>query len=150
VSARREPDVTVNADGFEWADCAELERAVRHALAHEGVADGEVSLTLVGDGAIQALNRQYLSRDRATDVLAFALGPGPAVLGDVYVGVDQARRQAVELGVPLEEELVRLAVHGTLHVLGHDHPEGAGREQSSMFALQEALVREIRRESAGR
>jgi probable rRNA maturation factor len=140
----------VNADGFEWADCAELERAVRHALAYGGVADGEVSLTLLDDGAIQALNRQYLSTDRATDVLAFALGPGPAVLGDVYVGVDQARRQAAELGVPLEEELVRLAVHGTLHVLGHDHPEGAGREESPMFALQEALVREIRRATAGR
>ena len=150
MSAGRAPDVTVNADGFEWADCAELERAVRHALAHGGVADGEVSLTLLDDGAIQALNRQYLSTDRATDVLAFALGPGPAVLGDVYVGVDQARRQAAELGVPLEEELVRLAVHGTLHVLGHDHPEGAGREESPMFALQEALVREIRRETAGR
>jgi probable rRNA maturation factor len=142
-------DVTVNADGFEWADCEELERAVRHTLASGGVENGEVSLTLLDDESIRALNRRYLSRNRATDVLAFALGPGPAVLGDVYVGVDQARLQASELGVPLEEELVRLAVHGTLHVLGHDHPEGSGREESPMFALQEALVREIRRGTRG-
>ncbi len=66
------------------------------------------------------------------------------------MGVDQARRQAAELGVPLDEELVRLAVHGTLHVLGHDHPEGPGREESPMFALQEALVRAIRGKTAGR
>ncbi|HSW31087.1 MAG TPA: rRNA maturation RNase YbeY [Longimicrobiales bacterium] len=150
MSAGPALDVTVNADGFAWADSAELERAVRRTLASQGVRDGELSLTLLGDEAMRDLNRRYLAKDRPTDVLAFALGPGPALLGDVYLGAEQARRQAAELGIPLEEELVRLAVHGTLHVLGHDHPEGAGREESPMFALQEALVREIRRESAGR
>jgi probable rRNA maturation factor len=68
----------------------------------------------------------------------------------VYVGAEQAARQAAEAGVGVGEELVRLAVHGTLHVLGHEHPEGDGREESPMFALQEALVREITGERAGR
>lgn len=150
MSLRNAPDVTVNADGFEWADREEIERAVRHTLASAGVEAAELSLTLLDDEAIQALNRQYLSSDRPTDVLAFSLGGGAPLLGDIYVGVDQARRQATELGVPLDEELVRLAVHGTLHVLGHDHPEGTGREKSPMFALQEALVRAIRGKTAGR
>jgi len=142
--------VTVNAEGFEEADAAELARAVRHTLASEGVRDGDVSLTLLDDEGIRALNRQYLARNQPTDVIAFALGQGPALLGDVYLGVEQARRQARDLGIPFAEELVRLAVHGTLHVLGHDHPEGEGREESPMFARQEALVREIRGASAAR
>ena len=144
------PDVIVNAEDFPWADAGELERAVRHVLASQGVEACEISLTLLDDDDIRTLNHRYLGRNRPTDVIAFALEPGPSLLGDLYLGVDQARRQAEEVGVPLAEELVRLAVHGTLHVLGHDHPEGEGREESPMFVLQEALVRGIRGEPAGR
>lgn len=137
-------EVTVNAEGFEEADAPELARAVHHTLSSEGVRDVELSLTLLDDAGIQDLNRRFLARDCPTDVIAFALRPGPALLGDVYLGVEQARRQALDLGIPVAEELVRLAVHGTLHVLGHDHPDGEGREESPMFARQEALVRELR------
>ena len=144
MSDALEPDIIVNLGDFADADAAELERAVRHTLASQGVGAAEISLTLLDDAEIRALNKSFLGHDRPTDVLAFSLGPGPALLGDVYVGAEQARRQADELGISLAEELVRLAVHGTLHVAGHDHPEGEERERSPMFALQEALVREIR------
>lgn len=103
---------------------------------------GEISLTLVSDPEIRRLNREYLDRDRATDVIAFTLGDDP-LLGDVYVGMERAVDQAVEAGVSIEEELVRLAVHGTLHVLGHEHPEGPDRLESAMFAVQERIVREV-------
>ncbi|HET9947447.1 MAG TPA: rRNA maturation RNase YbeY [Longimicrobiales bacterium] len=142
----------MDAGGFEEAPVALLERAVRRTLAAEGLAEGdedegheemEISVALLDDVAIRELNRRWLGHDRPTDVLAFALGgPGGAV-GDVYIGMEQARRQAAEAGVPLAEELARLAVHGTLHVLGHDHPEGPERERSPMFELQERLVREV-------
>lgn len=143
MSAAPSLDVTVNTGDFPEADADALERAVRAAVATQDVEHAEISLTLLGDEAIQGLNLRYLAEDRPTDVLAFTLGTEPAVLGDVYLGVDQARRQAAELGLPLEEELVRLAVHGTLHVLGHDHPEGEDRDASPMFVLQEELVRRL-------
>jgi probable rRNA maturation factor len=92
---------------------------------------------------MRELNRRYLGKDRPTDVIAFTLGEGGDLVGDVYLGVGQARRQADELGIPLGEELARLAIHGTLHVLGHDHPEGPDRELSPMFELQERLLREV-------
>lgn len=125
-------------------DPRELEGAVLLALADAGVMEAEVSLTLLGDDAIRDLNLRYLGKDRPTDVIAFSLGRVPVLVGDVYVGVDQAARQAAEVGVPLAEELARLAIHGTLHVLGHDHPEADGREASPMYALQEELVRRLR------
>jgi len=103
----------------------------------------EISLTLLDDEAIAALNRRYLGREGPTDVLAFSLGEPTAPLGDVYVGFQQAGRQAAEHGVPLEEELARLAIHGTLHVLGHDHPEGPERTRSAMIRLQERLLGEL-------
>jgi probable rRNA maturation factor len=144
VTRARPLDVIVNIGTFAQADAEELERAVRHALSSQGIREAEISLPLLDDDAIRDLNLRYLAEDRPTDVIAFALGGGPALLGDVYVGFEEARRQAGEAGVPLAEELVRLAVHGTLHVLGHDHPEGPEREGSRMFELQESMVREIR------
>lgn len=119
-----------------------LADAVRTTLVDDGVDVGEVSVTLLDDEAIRDLNHRYLGKDVPTDVISFSLGE-ETVLGDVYLGVDQARRQAEEHGVPLEEELVRLAVHGALHVLGHDHPDGDERTVSPMFERQEALVRRI-------
>jgi probable rRNA maturation factor len=135
--------IQVNAEAAAGAPVDLIERAVRLTLAHERRTEAELSVTLLPDAEIQALNRDYLSRDRPTDVIAFSLGTEGQTLGDVYLGIDQAARQAEELGASLDEELVRLAVHGTLHVLGHDHPEGVDREESPMFVLQERLVGEL-------
>jgi probable rRNA maturation factor len=115
--------------------------AVRATFAAEKVPDGGVSVTLVGDDGIAALNRQYLARNGATDVIAFPLYErGEPPVGDVYIGLDQAVRQAEVVGVSAAEEIARLAVHGALHVLGHVHPEGAGRTRSNMWKIQERIV----------
>ncbi len=134
-------EVVVNLGTFNGEDARTLEHAVRAVLASEHAAPAEFSLTLLDDEGIRALNARYLGKDHPTDVIAFSLGTDAHPLGDVYIGADQARRQAEELGVPVNEELVRLAVHGTLHVLGHDHPDGPERMNSPMFQLQERLVR---------
>ncbi len=120
-----------------------VREAVLHALAEEGVESAEISVTMLADDGIRAMNRDYLSTDRTTDVIAFSLGDGTGVIGDVYVGLELAARQAGELGVDLDEELVRLAIHGTLHVLGYDHPEGPERAGSPMYRLQERLVADV-------
>lgn len=121
---------------------ARVEAAVRHVLRAEGVEAAEISIALVGDDEIASLNEEYLSHDGPTDVISFALNEaGEPPLGDVYVGVEQALRQAAEYGATPAEEVLRLAVHGTLHVLGYDHPEGADRAGSEMFARQEELLR---------
>ena len=70
-------------------------------------------------------------------------GDDGRTVGDVYLGFDQAARQAEEVGVELAQELARLAIHGTLHVLGYDHQEGPERLESPMFQLQERLLQEV-------
>ena len=127
-----------------------VEAAVRHVLAAEGVGEAELSVALVGDAEIAALNEEYLDHEGPTDVISFALHEaGESPLGDVYVCVDQAARQAGDFGATVPEEVLRLAVHGTLHVLGYDHPEGAERTGSEMFARQEALLRSFLEGGAG-
>ena len=127
-----------------------LRSAVMMVLEAGGATDGEVSVTLLDDASMIELSRDHLGLDSTTDVISFALHEGDeAVLGDVYVGHEQAARQAVDIGVSLREELARLAIHGTLHVLGYDHPEGDSRSSSEMFVIQERLVRMLL-EASGR
>ena len=121
-----------------------LEQAVVSVCSKLGVRDGEISVTLLGDHEIQELNLSYLSVDSPTDVIAFSLyGPEEAVVGDIYIGYQRAMIEAVEREIPIEVELVRLVIHGTLHVLGHDHPDTNERHRSDMFVLQESLVKEL-------
>ena len=89
---------------------------------------GPVSLILIGDKQMRELNSQFRSKDRTTDVLSFDLGPLPdlqegeeMVCKEIYISVEQAHRQALNLGVPFNEELARLFVHGLLHLCGWDH-----------------------------
>jgi probable rRNA maturation factor len=120
---------------------ATARRAARAALAACAVRDAEISITLVDDATIAELNAAWLRHHGPTDVISFPLHQdGEAPLGDVYLGMAQASRQAVALGVPLKEEVARLAIHGTLHVLGMDHPAGRGREKSAMWQLQEQIL----------
>lgn len=126
-------------------DCSStLVRAVRLTCEEEGVERAEFSVALLGDDDIADLNHRYLDVEGPTDVIAFTLGsPLHDVVGDVYVGLQQAERQAEREQIPLLEELVRLVVHGTLHVLGYDHPEGRERAACPMFERQEAFVRAV-------
>jgi probable rRNA maturation factor len=101
----------------------------------------EVAVTFLGPERMRELNREHLGHDYPTDVISFALdAPDGSLVGDVYVCRAVAAQQAKEVGVPLREELIRLVVHGTLHVLGHDHPEGASRLKSPMWKKQERYV----------
>lgn len=119
-----------------------LERALREAFRREGVSCAELSVSFVTDAEIASLHDRYLGRSEPTDVLSFALhGDGESPLGDVYVGHEQALRQAADAGAAPEEELTRLAVHGALHVMGYDHPAGPERLASEMFHKQEEIVR---------
>lgn len=134
-------NILVEAGDFGDVEVGRLRAAVAITLEIEARDGVELSLTLLGDDEIQELNREYLGHDRPTDVISFTLGDPDDLVGDVYLGVEQARRQAAEHGVPIAEELLRLAIHGTLHVLGHDHPEGEERYGSPMFERQEHIVR---------
>lgn len=134
--------VQVSIQGDWQVSVQLLSDACRFTLSSEGFDRGEVSVALLDDEGISGLNQKYFGKDGPTDVIAFPLyEDGEAPVGDLYLGFEQARRQASELGVPLPEELVRLVVHGTLHILGHTHPEGPDRAESPMYRRQEELLR---------
>lgn len=122
---------------------ARVASLARRVLAAEGVRDARLSFAFVSARAMAQMNRRHLGHTGATDVISFPLpatAEGEPLGGDVYIAPDVARTNAREHGVPVREELARLVIHATLHVLGHDHPSGADRTRSAMWRRQEALL----------
>jgi probable rRNA maturation factor len=117
-----------------------VQRVVRAVLRAEQ-REATISVTFLGRESMRRLNAEHKRVDRPTDVLAFALaGPAGQAVGDVYICAWVARQEARGRGIPLREELIRLVVHGTLHALGREHPEGAARTRSAMWRRQERYV----------
>lgn len=119
---------------------------VRGVLRAEKVRDAMISVAFVGERAMARLNRRHLGHAGPTDVISFGFapsGPRAPIVGDIYVCPDVARANARREGVGIREEIRRLVVHGTLHVLGHDHPEDEDRLASAMWRRQEQLLRRL-------
>jgi probable rRNA maturation factor len=145
-----------------------LARVAARVLRWERARRARVELALLEPAAMRRLNRRATGRRGLTDVIAYTLPqPDGTILGDVYICPAAARAFVADggradrrtggrssdrpTGRPpdrLEEELVRLAVHGTLHVLGYDHPDGPGRTRSAMWRRQERYVRRLMGRSA--
>lgn len=131
---------------------ARLADAVRSVLRAEHVQEAMVSVTLLSPRAMARLNRRHLAHAGSTDVISFGFAPvpGAGVVGDIYLCPDVARANARTAGCGVREELLRLAVHGTLHVLGWDHPDDAARVASPMWKRQERLLAALVRRHAAR
>ena len=116
-------------------------------LEAEDAPPCELSVTVTDDETVRGLNREYAGEDAVTDVLSFSQREGEEFvgapgsvppLGEVVIAYPQATRQAEERGRSVEEEVARLLVHGTLHLLGYDHAEA--EEERRMRAREQELL----------
>jgi len=103
---------------------AQIERQVKKILSGEKKA-GQVDVILSGDALLKKLNLEFFGKKVATDVLSFPLeddlSTNSNYVGEVYISLEQAKRQARDYHATLDEEVLRLVTHGTLHLLGYDH-----------------------------
>ena len=134
-------------------DQAHLDRLARAILSDVGETSAELGILFVGDQRMRGFNRQYLGKDRTTDVLAFAMRESltphpspltPVMLGDVVIAVPTAARQAKQGRRSLDEELTVLLVHGILHLCGYDH-ERSEKEARRMHRRERMILRSLAR-----
>ena len=120
---------------------------IEQALKTLGIEDDvEVSCVLVDDERIHEINREYRHIDRSTDVISFSMEDNdqfyvegmPRTLGDIFISVDHAKKQAEEYGHSLRREMCFLFTHGILHLLGYDHM--ADEQEKEMFGLQDQIL----------
>jgi len=114
-------------------------------------AEMEISVTFVDDETIQRLNKQYLAKDRPTNVISFPLQEGefcdinPDMLGDIVISVDTARRDADKGNIRFDEEIIFLIIHGLLHLTGYNHENTSQANALSMKKKEKELFRLLTR-----
>ena len=102
-------------------------------------------MAIVGDRTMRVLNRDYLQKDRPTNVISFSMQEGeyaainPELLGDIVISADTAAREAEEGGITFWERLVFLLLHGILHLTGYDHERSGEEEARRMEAKEQEL-----------
>jgi probable rRNA maturation factor len=121
-----------------------LEKDLTKALRYLHLQSSELSVLFVNSRRMKLLNTRYRKISKDTDVLSFPLigrdlHHGPVMLGDIVISVPRALQQAEEFGVPFYDELLRLLVHGLLHLIGYDHEINAyqkkkmGKKERELF-----------------
>jgi len=104
-----------------------------------------LSVLIVNDRQIRAINRDYLQRDKPTNVISFPMQEGagagiqPDLLGDVVISAETAQRDAAEAGRSVESEIYFLLLHGILHLLGYDHERGSQADAERMEAREKQI-----------
>lgn len=145
-----EPGIDVDTGRRRLSLATASVRALAGFVLHrERVRSAMLSIAFVSRRTISDINKRHLGHQGDTDVITFALGratPSAPLVGDIYVAPDVVREQARRWRVPVREELARVVVHGVLHAIGHDHPEGEGRERSPMWKRQERWLAAARAE----
>lgn len=111
--------------------------------------DAELSILILDNVGIQQINRDYLQRDRPTNVISFAMQEGlwagvqPQLLGDVVISAERAASDAAVAQIPFDHELWFLLVHGILHLLGFDHEQGSAAQAQEMEQREREIFAQL-------
>ncbi len=130
-----------------------MRRTASRILSALACPDAELSVLIVSDEEIREFNRDFLGRDRPTNVISFPMQEGEEsglhadLLGDVVISADTAARDAAEAGTDFEKELYFLLLHGILHLVGFNHEGTSAEEVRRMEAKEDEIFALIAAES---
>lgn len=129
-----------------------LRKVAQRILSALECPEAELSIVIVDDAQIREINRDYLQRDKSTNVISFAMQEGegagiqPSLLGDVVISAQTAARDAEEAGLPFISELYFLLLHGILHLVGYDHERGTEQEAAEMEVKEQEIFALLQQE----
>jgi len=102
-----------------------IERVIRN----EKKVLGDLNFILCGDKELLEINREYLKHDYLTDVIAFGYSQGRLINGEIYISVDSVKNNAHNYKVSLKDEVLRVMIHGTLHLCGYEDMKNEDRKR---------------------
>lgn len=111
-------------------------------LTKERIDYSEITYIFSNDAYVLRLNQEYLKHDYFTDILTFTLSlPNSPVHSEIYISIDRVKENAAELGIPFENELFRVMIHGLLHLAGYD--DHSAKEKSQMRAREDFYLKDM-------
>lgn len=119
------------AEGIQLPKLEKLKinRWIKAIAAEHGKKTGEIAYIFCNDDRILEVNKQYLQHDYYTDIITFDYSEGFMISGDIFISIDTVKSNANEFGVTFEQELLRILIHGILHLCGQDDKTMELREQ---------------------
>ncbi len=149
-------DMTLNVENAERAGIQPdlVKSAVNEVFSGEAVTISSISVLFISDDEIMEVNNKYLNHDFTTDVITFPLGDEPgSIEAEIYISIDTTRRNSIEFGVTHRSELLRVAIHGALHLAGYDDSNSIlklkmkAKEDYYLNLIGESAVMENHREA---
>ena len=137
---------SVQSGGFELAEPEKVRRWLSEVIRSRGMSVGNINYLFCDDDYLIQVNRQYLDHDTYTDIITFDYVAGGLVSGDILISVERVGENAVLFGVPFEQELHRVVVHGVLHLLGQGDKSDSEaaemrRQEEEALALWNTMFR---------
>lgn len=115
---------------------------IEKVIRNEKRISGDLNFILCSNKEILELNRKYLKHNYFTDVIAFGYESETSINGEVYISIDTVKENAYNYKVSLREELLRVMIHGTLHLCGHD--DKTERERNEMGKIEDKWLNEFK------
>ncbi len=121
MSTVEQPEINFHSENqFELEDESRQKRKILTFFEKEKCRGGSIQYIFMSDEQLYEMNMEYLNHDTYTDILTFDMSEGDEIAGDMYISIDRVKDNAKEMGVPWQEELDRVMVHGLLHLLGYN------------------------------
>ena len=124
---------------------AEIKKFVGKVITEENKTPGDLLFIFTDDEIVRDINRKFLEHDYNTDVISFDYSSGEIVNGEIYISIDSVKRNALKYRVTISEELLRVIIHGVLHLCGYNDENK--NDRGAMFERQENQLKEFRKEN---
>lgn len=115
-----------------------LKQWLNDVMGQENTSPGQINIVFTTDSHVLQLNKEYLSRDYLTDILAFEYSDSQTIAGDLFISVDRVKENSDSFNVSFKHELKRVMVHGILHLIGYK--DGTEKEKSLMTKMEDQYL----------
>jgi len=132
---------------YRLAGSSNVKRLIEKVIRSESKIPGDLSFIITSDTNLIEINREFLEHDYFTDVIAFSESNNEIVNGEVYISIDTVKRNSINYKVSLKDELVRVMIHGTLHLCGYE--DDTVKKKDIMREKEETWLKKLKNEEDG-